>query len=71
MSRFSFDNNFYKNKESFKNFSPQMLEVYRILLVQTTQEASYQELPETSYQTSHLVQNICISVYLCNVLGNF
>ena len=71
MSRFSFGNNFYKNKESFKNFSPQMLEVYRILLVQTTQEASYQELPETSYQTSHLVQNICISVYLYNVLGNF
>ena len=26
---------------------------------------------ETSYETSHLVQNICISVYLCNVLGNF
>ena len=71
MSRFSFGNNLYKNKESFKNFSPQILEVYRILLVQTTQEASYQELPETSYQTSHLVQNICISVYLYNVLGNF
>ena len=27
--------------------------------------------PETSYQTFHLVQNICISVYLYNVLGNF
>ena len=25
--------------------------------------------PETSYQTSHLVQNIGISDYLCNVLG--
>ena len=33
MSVFFFDNNFYKNKETFKIFSPQMLEVYRILLV--------------------------------------
>ena len=38
MSLFSFGNNFYKNKETFKNFSPQILEVYRILLVETTLE---------------------------------
>ena len=30
------DNNFYKNKETFKIFSPQLLEVSRILLVETT-----------------------------------
>ena len=36
MSLFFFGNNFYKNKEIFKIFSPQILEVYRILLVETT-----------------------------------
>ena len=36
MSLFFFGNNFYKNKETFKIFSPQILEVYRILLVETT-----------------------------------
>ena len=30
---FFFGNNFYKNKETSKIFSPQILEVYRILLV--------------------------------------
>ena len=30
-----------------------------------------QKIPETSYQTSHLVQNICIFVYSYNVLRNF
>ena len=30
MSLFFFGNNFYKNKETFKIFSPQILEVYRI-----------------------------------------
>ena len=39
MSLFFFDNNFYKNKETFKIFSPQILEVYRILLVETTLES--------------------------------
>ena len=39
MSLFFFGNNFYKNKETFKIFSPQILEVYRILLVQTTLES--------------------------------
>ena len=38
MSLFFFGNNFYKNKETFKIFSPQILEVYRILLVETTLE---------------------------------
>ena len=38
MSLFSFGNNFYKNKETFKNFSPQILKVYRILLLETTLE---------------------------------
>ena len=39
MSLFFFGNNFYKNKETFKIFSPQILEVYRILLVETTLES--------------------------------
>ena len=39
MSLFFFGNNFYKNKEIFKIFSPQILEVYRILLVETTLES--------------------------------
>ena len=39
MSLFFFGNNFYKNKEIFKIFSPQLLEVYRILLVKTTLES--------------------------------
>ena len=34
-----FGNNFYKNKETFKIFSQQLLEVYRILLVETTLES--------------------------------
>ena len=38
MSLFFFGNNFYKNKEIFKNFSLQLLEVYRIILVETTLE---------------------------------
>ena len=36
---FFFGNNFYKNKETLKIFSPQILEVYRILLVATTLES--------------------------------
>ena len=39
MSLYFFGNNFYKNKESFKIFSSQILEVYRILLVETTLES--------------------------------
>ena len=39
MSLFLFGNNFYKNKQTFKIFSPQILEVYRILLVKTTLES--------------------------------
>ena len=39
MSLFFFGNNFYKNKETFKIFSPQILEVYRISLVKTTLES--------------------------------
>ena len=39
MSLFFFGNNFYKNKETFNIFSPQILEVYRILLVETTLES--------------------------------
>ena len=34
MSLFFFGNNVYKNKETFKIFSLQLLEVYRILLVE-------------------------------------
>ena len=36
ISLFFFGDNFYKNKETFKIFSQQILEVYRILLVETT-----------------------------------
>ena len=39
MSLFLFGNNFYKNNETFKSFSPQLLEVYRILLMETTLES--------------------------------
>ena len=39
MSLYFFGNNFYKNKETFKIFPPQLLEVYRILLVETTLES--------------------------------
>ena len=39
MSLFCFGNNFYKNKETFKIFSPQLLEVYRILLMETILES--------------------------------
>ena len=39
MSQFFFGNNFYKNKETFKIFSPQILKVCRILLVETTLES--------------------------------
>ena len=39
MFLFFFGNNFYKNKETFKIFSPQLLEVYRIILVKTTLES--------------------------------
>ena len=38
-SLFFFGNDFYKNKETFKILSPQILKVYRILLVQTTLES--------------------------------
>ena len=38
MSLFFFGVNFYKNKENFNVFSSQILEVYRILLVETTLE---------------------------------
>ena len=36
MSLYFFGDNFYKNKENLKIFSQQILEVYRILLVETT-----------------------------------
>ena len=38
MSLFFVGNNFYKNKKTLKIFSPQILEFYRILLVETTLE---------------------------------
>ena len=41
MSLFFFGNNFYKNREIFKIFSPQLQEVYRILLVETTVESMF------------------------------
>ena len=41
MSLFFFGNNIYKNKETFKIFSPQILEVYRTLLVETIQESMF------------------------------
>ena len=41
ISLFFFGDNFYKNMATFKIFSPQILEVYRILLVETTLEPYY------------------------------
>ena len=41
MSLFFFGDNFYKNKDTFKIFSPQILKVYRILLVETTLESMF------------------------------
>ena len=41
MSLFFFGNNFYKNREMFMIFSPQILEVYRILLVEPTLELMF------------------------------
>ena len=38
MSLFFFANNFYKNKENFKIFFPRLVEIYRILLVETNLE---------------------------------
>ena len=38
-SLFFFGDNFYKSKETFNVFSPQILEVYIILLVETTLES--------------------------------
>ena len=42
-----------------------------ILFARFLQEINKQRRPKTSHKTSHLVQNICASVYLYNVLGNF
>ena len=39
LSLFFFGNNFYKNKETVKIFSPQLLEVYGIILVETNLES--------------------------------
>ena len=39
MSLFFFGDNFYKSKETFNIFFPQILEVYTILLVETTLES--------------------------------
>ena len=39
MPLYFFGNSVYKNKETFKIFSPQLLEVYRTLLVETTLES--------------------------------
>ena len=39
MAIFFFGNNFYENKETFKIFSAQILEVYRILLVEAILES--------------------------------
>ena len=41
MSLFFFANNFYKTKETLKNFSRQLLDVYKILLVETTLELMF------------------------------
>ena len=41
ISLFFFGDNFYKNKETFKIFSLQILEVCRILLVETTLESMF------------------------------
>ena len=39
MSLFFFGDNFYRNKKTLKIFSPQIMEIYRILLVESTLES--------------------------------
>ena len=41
MSLFFFGNNLYKNRQTFKIFSPQLPENYRIILVETTLESMF------------------------------
>ena len=55
MSLFFFGSNFYKNKETCKIFSPQILEVYRILLVEPTLE------PIMFYYTFSVVNTMFVS----------
>ena len=54
MSLFFFGNNFYKNKETFNIFSPQILEVYRIFLVATTLKSI------TFYYTFSVINNMFV-----------
>ena len=55
MSLFFFDNNFYKNKETFKIFSPQILKVNRIIFVETTLE------PIMFYFTFSIINTMFVS----------
>ena len=59
MPLFFFGNNFHKNEETFKVFSPQLLEVHRILLVETTVESIM------FYYTFSVINTMCIP---CTVL---
>ena len=77
MSIFFFGDNFYKNMETFKIFSPQKLDVYRIFLVETTLESimfyytfsviNTMFVPCTAllYEQNKIVQN-SIEHFLCN-----
>ena len=60
MSLFFFGNNFYKNKETFKVFSPHIVEVYRILLVEPTLESIM------FYYTFSVIKKNSIEYFLCN-----
>ena len=53
MSQFFFGNSFYKNKETFKFFSQQLLDVYRILLVETILESMF-------YYTSSVINTMFV-----------
>ena len=57
MSLFFFGNNFYKDKETFKIFSPKILEVYRILLVETTPESITEHLNTRTRTLGYLRHN--------------
>ena len=49
MSLFFFSNDFYKTKETFKNFSPQILKVYRSLLATLESIMFYYSFSVTNY----------------------
>ena len=79
ISLFFFANNFYKNKENFEMFFPQLLEIYRILLVfvpctplpyNSTAASQTLKLSTTLLTISceiHLISLLMISFFVCGL----